>query len=457
MNNTHTSTYLNKKHTYNVIDSLTVKVTVTENPYRLEMNDLFLMAARVNKKRSFLFVSKLLGKHIPIVPQTGLLIGALLAARYAEIVHDSKSNVTHELISYFQKDVKAFKMSPFIELPSAPVIIGFAETATALGYAFFECINDAVFFHTTREKLVDYSPIVTFEEEHSHATSHRCYVNEKMLNNDREVILVDDEITTGKTALNIIRSIQKNYPRRKYTVISILDWRSESDIEAFQKAECELGITIHTVSLLKGTVETNGAVKQTPLLNKNTLHETQSIETIYMDDYFQPPLKVVNNYSINQVGVINETPYLSETGRFALTSDSFEDIDAWIKKIAAFLKKYRSHPKSKTLCLGTNEFMYIPMRVSAEMGEGIFYHSTTRSPIHASSQTGYGANFRLEFPNPEDQSVTNYVYNIEPEKYGELFLFFEREVEETKLTPLLQELKKTRIPHIKIVFFNRKN
>ncbi|WP_205417770.1 phosphoribosyltransferase domain-containing protein, partial [Escherichia coli] len=85
-----------------------------------------------------------------------------------------------------------------------------------------------------------------------HATSHRCYVDESILQNNREVILVDDEMTTGKTNINIIRSIHERFPRTTYTVVSILDWRSDEDVRLYAELEKELGIVIHSVCLLKG-------------------------------------------------------------------------------------------------------------------------------------------------------------------------------------------------------------
>ncbi|UOK57948.1 phosphoribosyltransferase domain-containing protein [Bacillus sp. OVS6] len=82
--------------------------------------------------------------------------------------------------------------------------------------------------------------IINFEEEHSHATSHRCYVDKSLFENDSPIVLVDDEVTTGKTALNIIESIQSKYPRREYTVVSILDWRSEEDQKDSKKQKKDL-------------------------------------------------------------------------------------------------------------------------------------------------------------------------------------------------------------------------
>lgn len=65
--------------------------------------------------------------------------------------------------------------------------------------------------HSTREKLLDEKVTLYFEEEHSHAVDQRCYAPLHYLENDHTIVLVDDEITTGKTALNIIASLQKDF------------------------------------------------------------------------------------------------------------------------------------------------------------------------------------------------------------------------------------------------------
>lgn len=130
-----------------------------------------------------------------------------------------------------------------------------------MGHAFFQSFKRADYFHTTREQLANQNSVITFEEEHSHATSHRCYADADLLNNKREIILVDDEMTTGKTAINIIRSIHERFPRRVYTVVSILDWRSERNQAQFDDLEKELDIIINNVSLLKGRSMLRGLQK----------------------------------------------------------------------------------------------------------------------------------------------------------------------------------------------------
>ncbi|WP_413309294.1 phosphoribosyltransferase family protein [Bacillus sp. 1P10SD] len=447
MKNSQTLTLSKKKYTFNILDALETQIEIEKNLYNLPIDELFTMAARINKKRSFLFVSKVLGKHLPILPNKGLLTAALLAVKYMESVKGIHCEHKDELLSLFTREGETYSHFPFVPNSIQPVVIGFAETATALGHAFFDCFHSAEFFHTTREEMWDQDPCVTFEEEHSHATSHRCYIPNKMINNRREIILVDDEITTGKTALNIIQSIHANYPRDEYTVVSILDWRSQENKNSFQQLENELGITIHVVSLVAGHVQIKQhkeIISQNQEKNGNNKVD-QSVEILQLSSLFTPvPFTSKTNG--------NKTPYILETGRFGIHSyeNSFHER---MSEAASYLEQNRT--SEKTLCLGTGEFMYLPMKLASKMGKGVYYHSTTRSPIHVENKKGYGAQFGVTFPNPEDLTVINFVYNIPPDHYDEIFIFFEREIELKNLQPLLNELKRIGVQSVKIVFFSK--
>jgi hypothetical protein len=452
MKSIQTSILSNKKYSFNILDSIKVEVSVEKNDFHIPPETLFKMAARINKKRSFLFVSKVLGKHLPIHPNRGLLTSALLAAKYYEEVKGGRCELKNEWLSAFSKSEPFFSGSAFIQKTFDPLIIGFAETATALGHAFFDCFEGADYVHTTREVLQDQPPVISFEEEHSHATSHRCYLPLQMVANEREIILVDDELTTGKTALNIIRSIQSRFPRKEYSVVSILDWRSEEDKQEFKKLEHILGITIHVVSLIAGKVQVN--IQNEKLEQRGEDFPCQKkkaqIEKIYLPSLFEEAK--ISTISTN--GSENNTPFLYETGRFGISSDVNWQTQRKTLEAASFLTSKRSGRNA--LCLGTGEFMYLPMKIAAEMGPGISYQSTTRSPIFVKNETGYGAEYGLAFSNPEDPDIDHFVYNIPPGFYDELFLFLEREVDNEQLFPLLKELEKTQIESIKIVCFMRK-
>ncbi|NHC17853.1 hypothetical protein G6554_06165 [Bacillus sp. MM2020_4] len=436
-----------KKYTFNILDSIETEIEVMENPYDLPIEELFTMAARINKKRSFLFVSKVLGKHLPINPTKGLLTAALLAARYEESVMGLACMETERLLSAFLEG-ESISAHAFIPAAINPVVIGFAETATALGHAFFDCFQAAEYFHTTREELMDKIPEITFEEEHSHATSHRCYIPLEMIQNEREIILVDDEMTTGKTALNIIQSIHAKFPRRKYTVVSILDWRSHEHKQNFSKLEEKFGIKIHVVSLLSGNVKVKQRKEIIKRLEDNESSNIYppSVALLHLSSFF-------SGSGILSENLVTKAVFIEETGRFGLKSVGNPSLHKRVSAAAEFLRQKRSG--EKTLCLGTGELMYLPMKIASEMGDGVYFHSTTRSPIYIENKEGYGARFGVNFPNPEDQDISHFVYNIPPGYYDELFIFFEREVEYENLLAMLNELGKVEIKSIKIVFFSK--
>ncbi|EWG09676.1 hypothetical protein PBF_17499 [Cytobacillus firmus DS1] len=445
-------TYSKTKHSIQILDSLTVDIHITENPYKLLPEDLFVMAARINKKRSFLFVSKVLGKHIPIDPQIGLLTGELLASRYMEKVKKVDTGMAAEHLSAFKNGPDFMNSSPFIDKDHNPVIIGFAETATALGHAFFQSFKRADYFHTTRELLANQNSVITFEEEHSHATSHRCYADADLLDNKREIILVDDEMTTGKTAINIIRSIHERFPRKMYTVVSILDWRSPKDQMLFNDLEKELGIIINNVSLLKGEID----VKGTPEVHKGQsaeepLGHAVQLSCIHLNKEFPELLSRTNEPSVTLSGEIRNIPYLKDSGRFGLDAKRQAELSVSLAEIGQSLSRKRDG--RNTLCLGTGEFMYIPMKLASFMGEGVKFHSTTRSPIFVRNEKDYGAKYGISFQNPEDPGMAQFIYNIPEGYYEEAFLFFEREPEKDFLMPFINQLKKY-IKNIKIVYFN---
>ncbi|OLS37765.1 phosphoribosyltransferase family protein [Bacillus sp. MRMR6] len=445
-----TSTLLKKTHSFTILNSIHVDIEVTDNPYLLPLEELFIMAARINKRRSFLFVSKVLGKHLPINPNKGLLTGALLGTRYIETIKGIEAEKRESLINLFHQEEPFFHYKAFIPKHINPVVIGFAETATSLGHAFFDCFENADYFHTTREEIFDKEPSITFEEEHSHATSHRCYIPIELIENDREIILVDDEMTTGKTAINIIRSIHTQFPRKEYTIVSILDWRSDEHINQVKQLEEEFGVIVHIVSLLAGKILVDPFKKVDEVHGKQAEDDLQDKPTTEVLSLSLSPF-FSKTKSFKLTGQQGNTHFIEETGRFGINSDRNESLHRKITAAASVLKKNRTG--TRTLCLGTGEFMYIPMKLAAEMGGDVSYQSTTRSPIYTANVDGYGARYGITFPNPEDEAICHYVYNIPPGEYDELFVFIEREVMEEKLRPVLTQLEKLQIKSIKIVFF----
>lgn len=442
---------------FNVLDQLQLDIQVTNNPYHIPLDDLFALAARINEKRSFLFVSKILGKHIAIKPHTGLLgalsLGLLLQARNG----DKLSVDMDEVVQGFSDPSAAARLYERLKQNRIPVaqptvFIGFAETATALGHGMFDLFTGpARFIHTTREGIYETSPRLSFEEEHSHATAHRCYVADAhFFHNKDRIVLVDDEITTGKTALNMIQDIQQKYPRKHYVLASLLDWRSNEHKEQFKQVEQNLGIAIECISLLQGNIRVNGTPGMEASLRHIPMNEAtgdHKIRSISLSAYFDH----VGYCSVNSVGDVNKKPYLKLTGRFGMSAQESYALDESISSAASFLKQYRMG--KSTLCLGTGEFMYIPMRIAAEMGEGIVYQSSTRSPIHPFERADYAVQNKFSFHSPYDSRLPCYFYNVPSGVYEEIFVFIERSSRPANMKSYERALRSTGIPKINVVVF----
>ncbi|MBF0317836.1 MAG: phosphoribosyltransferase family protein [Nitrospirae bacterium] len=188
--------------------TLTIKLTTGELTVKAndELTGLIGFGSRANEKRGFVFVSKVLGKHVAVVPSVMEAAAASLAGL-----------VEMEIVS------------------SEPVVvIGFAETATGLGNCIHEQLKTerSFYIHTTRYRLS--SPMMLqFSEEHCHAPSHYLYdVKDAdlmtILHTAKTVILIDDEITTGGTIRNIVLRLRETLPHvKRYVAASYLNWMSE--------------------------------------------------------------------------------------------------------------------------------------------------------------------------------------------------------------------------------------
>lgn len=440
---------------YSILDEVHIDVNVTQNPYQFEETQLFEMAMRINKKRSFLFISKVLGKHIALPPQIPLLLGHLLAMRYMEVV-EKKPDIRAQAVAtalktYEQLDESLNMLEEHPLVLEKPVkIIGFAETATALGHAFFNAFRQHVeYVHTTRECIPSLVPLATFEEEHSHATTHRVYMqDEHFFEGDAPIALVDDELTTGQTNINIISQILEAFPHKKsFVIVSILDWRSEEHRQAYRDFEQQHGITIQEVSLLQGTIQVEGQPQvEAPTRQSNPLKQTPTVIHASLA-HLLPDDQYIHAISTQQDGTQCSMPYYRGSGRFGLTKEQ----DVLIRQqLSLFKYQLQGLRKGgKTLVLGTGEFMYIPMRIAALLGKNVYFHSTTRSPIYAHEKSFIQTQYTFE--SPEQCGVENYVYNIPKKHYTDAIIVIERITSDAALTALIDALAEAQIPTVTIL------
>ncbi|MCZ8781118.1 phosphoribosyltransferase domain-containing protein [Escherichia albertii] len=317
-----------------------IEVRSEENKFIL--SDLFEIAERRNPKRAFLFVSKVLGRHIPVSPKVMRKIYQQLASQ----------------------------LSKSLEKPA--VFIGMAETAVGLGAGLFDELrqshHDCVYMTSTRHP-VDGDLLCEFKEEHSHATDHLIYypVSARMrqiIAEAQTLVLVDDEATTGKTFLNLLASLRASgaLKRLKRVVtVTLTDWSGDALLR-------QSPLPVHTVSLISGswhwTPDPNAPLPVMPPVNVTSKGE----------------VPITGKQSWGRVGM--QTPA--------------RDLGLQVQVT----------PEEKILVLGTGEFVWEPFLLAERLeaaGAEVLYSSTTRSPISIGyaiqSTIAFSDNYGLGIPN----------------------------------------------------------
>lgn len=72
------------KAVFSLEPALELELEISETRFGLLPEDLFRLAVRQNTQRAFLFVSKVLGKHLPVEPAALLAAGKLLALAWLD-------------------------------------------------------------------------------------------------------------------------------------------------------------------------------------------------------------------------------------------------------------------------------------------------------------------------------------------------------------------------------------
>ncbi|MCM1132848.1 MAG: phosphoribosyltransferase family protein [Ruminococcus flavefaciens] len=320
-----------------------------------------------NKKRSYLLVNALQAKHIPTRPQD-ITLGADLGRK-----------------------IRA-------EYPEAHFVIGFAETATAIASSVAwevgtpaeeACDCQGIYINTTREDSVPDGDCICFQEEHSHAVNQKLYVKNftKYLGYTKEIILVDDEISTGKTLFNIIKEMRAEIPElaeRDFVVGSVINRLTPERAEFFRQHRIYF-VSLYDVQWTDEMLEKDFANLSAPAEISDIPDKSPDFMRIAIPDsrYF-----------------VNALEYNLECGKIA--DVIAENVDFSGCKDVLFL--------------GTEECMY-PSILTAGLlekrfGFNAYCHSTTRSPVCISDEEGYPMQNGYRICSLYDIDRVNYIYNL---------------------------------------------
>lgn len=340
---------------------------VLDDPYGLGLSGLCGLAVRDNPRRAHLVVSTVLAKHLPVRPSVVLERAAQLAALVAGRV------------------------------PGTPVVMGFCETATGLGDAVAAGLAGAGYVHTTRRPDPTLPTAAGFVEEHSHATEHHLQPGAVMAD-DRPLVLVDDELTTGTTALNTVAALHAVRPRDRYVLATLLDLRADDARAAFARRCEQLGVDVEVVALLDGTLHLPPDVltRAVPLQSE--------LRALPVPAIGPARARVVHHPRSWPAGV-------PSGGRLGLTATDRLARDDAARRTAERLDL----GPGRVLVLGVEELMAAPTllaRALEESGLDVHVQSTTRSPVLPLDEPGYAVRRRLEFTSPDDPSRSSFLCNV---------------------------------------------
>lgn len=348
------------------------RLNLRVEPGSRDWSALLDLAVRQNPKRGFLFVSKVLGKHIPVS---------------SRIVRETHTALAAGLPSDLREDT---------------LFIGLAETATALGEGVFDAYRERLshknssrenlhFRHTTRYQIHGQTGDLIFQEPHSHATEHRLF-GIRDLEAVCDVVLIDDEISTGTTLLNLSAALKSELPSlERVILVCLTDWSWGNNHD--QSRFAALGLRVERVSLLRGAFD----------FQTNPDWKISSIPNVLPNP--------------NNVG---ETLPLhsARNGSSGFDQERFED--------------HLSHQVSglpqnaRVLVLGMGEYQYAPFLFARLLEEKrgdleVEFSATTRSPI----EPGLAIKQKLEFIDHCGDGIPNYVYNVDPKEFDAILVCFE--------------------------------
>lgn len=357
-----------------------------------------------NTRRKYLVVNRLQGKHIPVSPKEALQMFRSLA----ELIKEA--------------------------YPSERLLmVGFAETATAIGAAVaIEC--QTAYMQTTRE-VIDGVDYLYFSESHSHATEQKLVKTDldKIIGKTDRIVFIEDEVTTGNTILNIVRLIQKTYAQPvSFAVASILNGMNEEALENYKNLKIPVHYLVKTAhDTYTEIAEQYQADGTCHICTKPQEKEVEQQKEVQQQIEMQQTKEAQQPIEVQEIsGWIN--------ARRLHTADTYKQACEQLWQEIQQKYGYTKYTKEtetgrRILVLGTEEFMYPALYVGAKLEEAgytVRMHATTRSPIAVSKEEKYPLHTRYELASLYDKNRTTFVYDLA--EYEEVLVLTDAQKQETE-------------------------
>ncbi|MDQ2722239.1 MAG: phosphoribosyltransferase [Actinomycetota bacterium] len=390
----------------------------------VQVEELVGLALRRNPRRAHLLVSRLLGKHVPSDPRlvraAGMLLGGLVAHELGGAAPPLCSAGLRAALAEELGAARALRdvaLEHAVRVPDV-CVLGYAETATGLGHVVAEALDAEVYLHSTRRHPAGAWQFGEFAEEHSHATAHRILPRHaSLLTGDGPLVLVDDELSTGRTVRNTIAMVHRLAPRHRYVVAALIDLRGVEDDAALQALAAELGVVISVVALARGRVEvpTDALRRGTQLVAERD--GAPPAAAAQRGDASRP----AKQSGVQRVSLTWPTG-VPDGGRHGVLRTHRAQLEAALPAMARRLAAALRVPDGGTvLVLGTEELMHAPLRVAEALadqlddrGISVRTSTTTRSPVLAVDDPGYAVRDSITFAahdHPVDGPGPRFAYN----------------------------------------------
>lgn len=322
----------------------------------LPLDRLCAFAARRNTKRGFLVVSKVLGRHIPARPSDMQEAVDALTARLITQAH---------------------------EMPGPVLFVGLAETAVCLGQSVHDAFrrmsgrDDTLLLHTTRQ-VIDAPVIATFAEPHSHAAMHLIYAPQSeahrtLMAQARSLVLIDDEVSTGVTLVNLAQALRPHLPRlEKICTATLADWSNGAD---YAQA---MPVSAMAVCLLSGAISWRADAQVPPAAPTGVPVSALG--------------KMASHVNFGRLGV-----------------------QARPVGVSSLVDTLQVQPGERFLIVGTGEFTWPPFLLAQALeqaGHAVRMQATSRSPVRIGGAIGCS----LSFEDNYETGVPNFLYNAQREE-----------------------------------------